>query len=190
MIPRPWKRAAIWQHSNGKFGPIKNVPGFGPVDVNAMHPDLPLSALRVRKPHAAGNDLDLVRRDLQVGHATSGRRARPTSGKEIIMTGLSVVTGVLQKLPAPARRTLYSVLMAAGALLAAAQVLGWPDFMPFSLNSALQAYAYFSPAAGVVAVANVSATSEGSDDFGQDFTDDGVDDELLRPDRPDELTFA
>ncbi|WP_372728201.1 GH25 family lysozyme [Nocardioides sp.] len=48
VIPRPWRRAAIWQHSNGRFGPIKQVPGFGPVDVNAVHPDLPLSALRVK----------------------------------------------------------------------------------------------------------------------------------------------
>ena len=46
-IPKPWVRAAIWQHSNGRFGPIKDVPGFGPVDVNAVHPDVPLSALRI-----------------------------------------------------------------------------------------------------------------------------------------------
>ncbi|HEX5089433.1 MAG TPA: glycoside hydrolase family 25 protein [Nocardioides sp.] len=63
-IPEPWTRAAIWQHSNGKVGPIRNVPGFGPVDVNAMHPDLPLSALRVRRPRG-GDDLDRIRRDLQ-----------------------------------------------------------------------------------------------------------------------------
>jgi GH25 family lysozyme M1 (1,4-beta-N-acetylmuramidase) len=48
VIPRPWRRAAIWQHSDGRYGPIKSVPGFGPVDVNAVHPDVPLSALRVR----------------------------------------------------------------------------------------------------------------------------------------------
>lgn len=66
-IPAPWKRAAIWQHSDGKVGPIRNVPGFGAVDVNAMHPELPLSALRVRRPGASGgNDLDHIRRDLQV----------------------------------------------------------------------------------------------------------------------------
>jgi GH25 family lysozyme M1 (1,4-beta-N-acetylmuramidase) len=47
-IPSPWKRAAVWQHSNGVVGPIKSVPGFGPVDVNALHPDIPLSALRLR----------------------------------------------------------------------------------------------------------------------------------------------
>ncbi len=63
-IPAPWNRAAIWQHSNGKVGPIKNVPGFGHVDVNAMHPDLPLSSLRVHRPRT-GNDLDVIRRDLK-----------------------------------------------------------------------------------------------------------------------------
>jgi GH25 family lysozyme M1 (1,4-beta-N-acetylmuramidase) len=51
VIPRPWRRAAIWQHSNGKFGPVKSVPGIGHVDVNALHPDLPLSALRLRPIH-------------------------------------------------------------------------------------------------------------------------------------------
>lgn len=104
------------------------------------------------------------------------------------MTGLSVVTGVLQRLPAPARRTLYSVLMAVGALLAAAQVLGWPEFMPFSLNTALQAYAYFSPAAGVVAVANVSPSARGSDD--DDDLDDGFDDGSFDPIASDDLAFS
>ena len=51
VIPRPWRRAAIWQHSNGRFGPVKSVPGIGHVDVNALHPDLPLSALRLRPIH-------------------------------------------------------------------------------------------------------------------------------------------
>ncbi len=67
-IPSPWKRAAVWQHSNGKVGPITKVPGFGPVDVNAMHPDLPLSSLRVHRPRKA-TDVDLIRRDLTVAMA-------------------------------------------------------------------------------------------------------------------------
>src|SRR5262249_36619592 len=45
IIPKPWVRAAIWQHSDGTNGPVKAVPGFGHVDVNAVHPDIPLSAL-------------------------------------------------------------------------------------------------------------------------------------------------
>jgi GH25 family lysozyme M1 (1,4-beta-N-acetylmuramidase) len=49
VVPQPWQRAVIWQHSNGRYGPVKRVPGFGPVDVNAVHPDVPLAALRVRR---------------------------------------------------------------------------------------------------------------------------------------------
>ena len=70
-IPKPWRRAAIWQHSDGKFGPIQHVPGFGAVDVNALHPDVPLSALRVkprvrtRPPAAPRNDVDAMRQQLQ-----------------------------------------------------------------------------------------------------------------------------
>jgi hypothetical protein len=60
VIPRPWVRAAIWQHSNGRLGPVKGVPGLGRVDVNALHPDLPLSALRLRP---------------------AGRPARPAGGR-------------------------------------------------------------------------------------------------------------
>ena len=63
-IPQPWKRAAIWQHSDGKTGPIRNVPGFGAVDVDALHPDLPLDALRVKRVQAASGSVDAVRRDL------------------------------------------------------------------------------------------------------------------------------
>jgi hypothetical protein len=51
VIPRPWRRAAVWQHSNGQFGPFKSVPGLGHVDVNALHPDVPLSAMRLRPVH-------------------------------------------------------------------------------------------------------------------------------------------
>lgn len=61
VIPRPWRRAAIWQHSNGRLGPVKSVPGIGRVDVNALHPDLPLSALRLRP----------------VGRPTKGAARRP-----------------------------------------------------------------------------------------------------------------
>lgn len=48
-IPEPWKRAAIWQHSNGRIGPVNSVPGFGPVDVSALHPDIPLASLLVKR---------------------------------------------------------------------------------------------------------------------------------------------
>ena len=65
-IPAPWTRAAIWQHSDGTTGPITDVPGFGHVDVDALHPDLPLNALRVKRITAAGsgNDVDALRNNL------------------------------------------------------------------------------------------------------------------------------
>ncbi len=68
-IPKPWTKAAIWQHSDGRYGPIRNVPGFGPVDVNALHPDVPLSALRIRSTRA----------EAPTGPATPPRR-RPDPG--------------------------------------------------------------------------------------------------------------
>jgi GH25 family lysozyme M1 (1,4-beta-N-acetylmuramidase) len=69
-IPEPWRRAVIWQHSDGKVGPIRNVPGFGRVDVNAMHPDVPLPALRIRRPRSGtGDDIDLIRRDIKAAMA-------------------------------------------------------------------------------------------------------------------------
>lgn len=86
VIPNPWKRAVIWQHSDGRFGPIRHVPGFGAVDVNALHPEVPLSALRLRpagrpkrpgEPRpgrpastAPGNDVDDVRRQLRLAAAS------------------------------------------------------------------------------------------------------------------------
>jgi GH25 family lysozyme M1 (1,4-beta-N-acetylmuramidase) len=87
VIPRPWRRAVIWQHSDGRFGPIRHVPGFGAVDVNALHPDVPLSALRLRprdgrrkggsggrpgqpSAPAPGNDVEETRRQLQLAAAS------------------------------------------------------------------------------------------------------------------------
>jgi GH25 family lysozyme M1 (1,4-beta-N-acetylmuramidase) len=81
VVPRPWKRAVIWQHSNGRYGPVKNVAGFGSVDVNAVHPDVPLAALRVRRaerpkvPQPGGGTLPpMVEPDLPpAGPADPGR---------------------------------------------------------------------------------------------------------------------
>jgi hypothetical protein len=90
-------------------------------------------------------------------------------------TGLSVVTGMLQRLPANVRRTLYSVISVAGLALVVAQMLGWQDLGPISVDQALQAYALVSPAVGVVAVANVSPSTQGVEDFDPhlgDFEDD------------------
>ena len=73
MIPKPWRRAAIWQHSNGRYGPVKHVPGFGPVDVNAVHPDVPLSALRDEAGPPTGGHTGPGPR--LHGHISAGARA-------------------------------------------------------------------------------------------------------------------
>jgi|tagenome__1003787_1003787.scaffolds.fasta_scaffold20870245_2 hypothetical protein len=88
------------------------------------------------------------------------------------MNSLSVIAGTLQRLPANVRRTLYSVVSLAGLVLAVAQVLGWKDLGPISVDQALQAYALVSPAVGLVAVANVSSPPPDVEDFGQDFDED------------------
>ena len=87
------------------------------------------------------------------------------------MPGISVISNLLQGLPAPLRRTLYAVVSLAGAVIAVCQIVGWKTLGPVSLDQALQAYALISPAVGVVAVANVS-TATGTEDFGQGFDDD------------------
>ena len=93
-IPRPWQRAAIWQHSDGKVGPVKNVPGFGPVDASALHPEVPLSALRVRR----------------VGKPAPGPSSGPLSGPSSIPA-----------VPAPIPAGPKDVAAARAQLLAAAQ---------------------------------------------------------------------
>jgi hypothetical protein len=84
-------------------------------------------------------------------------------------TGLSVVTGMLQRLPANVRRTLYSIISVAGLALVVAQLLGWKELGPISVDQALQAYALLSPAVGVVAVANVSPRTQDVEGFDGDF---------------------
>jgi hypothetical protein len=88
------------------------------------------------------------------------------------MNSLSVITGLLQRLPATVRRALYSFVSLAGLVLAVVQLLGWEDLGPISVARALQAYALVSPAVGVVAVANVTPAAPDVEDFGQDFDDD------------------
>lgn len=101
------------------------------------------------------------------------------------MTGLSVITSLLQRLPANLRRTLYSFFSLAGVALAACRAAGWEDLGWFSLDEALQAYALTAPAAGAVAVANVTPSERGIEDFGQDFSDD-FDISSFGPISPDE----
>ncbi len=88
------------------------------------------------------------------------------------MPGLSAFSALLQRLPANVRKTWYSVVSIAGAVLAACQIAGWKTLGPIDIEQAMQAYAFIAPTAGVVAVANVSPADPGFEDLGQDFYDD------------------
>ncbi|HEX5089432.1 MAG TPA: hypothetical protein VFV89_16620 [Nocardioides sp.] len=88
------------------------------------------------------------------------------------MNSLSVIAGMLQRLPTTVRRALYSFVSLAGLVLAVAQLLGWDDLGPISVARALQAYALVSPAVGVVAVANVTPAPPDVEDFDQDLDQD------------------
>ena len=65
----------------------------------------------------------------------------------------SAFASLLQALPAGVRRTLYSVVTAAGAVLALAQFFGW-DF-GIDMEKALAVYAVVSSPTGALALANV-----------------------------------
>jgi hypothetical protein len=90
------------------------------------------------------------------------------------MNSFALIAGALQRLPASARRTLYSIVSLAGLVLAVVQLLGWEDLGPITVTRALQLYALLSPAVGVVAVANVSSPTSDGEGFDQDV-DDGLD---------------
>ena len=72
------------------------------------------------------------------------------------MNPLTPVADLLRALPRGVRRTIYSVLAALGAVLAALVALGVEEVGPVTVDRLLQVYAYLSPLMGVVAVANVS----------------------------------
>jgi hypothetical protein len=74
------------------------------------------------------------------------------------MSPVQALTDLLRRLPQGLRKTIYSVLALLGALLATLVAFGVSDLGPISLTRALELYAYVSPAIGVVAVANVTAT--------------------------------
>jgi hypothetical protein len=76
------------------------------------------------------------------------------------MSPLKVLSDALQALPAPARKTLYTILALVGVGLALCDALGVQEIGPVALDQALQAYAYLSPAIGAIAVANVGRPVE------------------------------
>lgn len=71
------------------------------------------------------------------------------------MNPTQLLTGLLQELPPPVRRTLYTVLLLVGVALAIVSISGVDDLGPITLAQALEVYAVLSAATGGVAVANV-----------------------------------
>lgn len=105
------------------------------------------------------------------------------------MTALSMISAQLQRLPAGARKTLYSVISIAGLGLVLCQAMNWKTLGPIDLDQAMAAYAVLSPAAGGVALANVSPADPGFEDFSQEFYDD-FDVASFHPDRSSEDSEA
>jgi hypothetical protein len=72
------------------------------------------------------------------------------------MTPIQSLTDLLRSLPSGVRRGIYTTIVLLGALLAILDASGVTNLGPMTVAQALQVYAYISPVAGVVAVANVS----------------------------------
>ncbi|GAA1915901.1 hypothetical protein [Nocardioides marmoribigeumensis] len=71
------------------------------------------------------------------------------------MNPWTTLASALQALPPSVRRTLYTIVTAAGAFLAVAQLAGWKDLGFTDLDTALKTYALISSPTGVLALANV-----------------------------------
>lgn len=102
------------------------------------------------------------------------------------MPGLSMISDQLKRLPANVRKTLYTIVSLAGIGLVVCQAMGWKTLGPIDLDQAMQAYALISPVAGGVALANVSPSDQGIEDFGQDFDEDDFDLSSFEPIGPDD----
>ena len=124
-----------------------------------------------------------------------------------------MLAAALRALPPSIRRTLYTVVTAAGAVLAVAQVMGWKTLGPIDVETALKAFAFIGSPAGVLALANVRPREVRADDVGAligdhlgdlfadrydrdglDGLDEGYDDRLdlddLRYDDAEEASFT
>jgi len=73
---------------------------------------------------------------------------------------MSAVQTLLQSLPSPVRRAIYSTLALVGLALGLCQVFDVSTLGPVTVDQALQAYALLSSATGAVAVANVSSAAD------------------------------
>ena len=79
---------------------------------------------------------------------------------------------VLQELPPPLRKTLYTIITIVGLVLAILETLDVSDLGPITMTQALQIYAFLSPVVGAVAVANVKkpvVESSGLGELVQDY---------------------
>lgn len=85
----------------------------------------------------------------------------------------TAVAALLQALPASVRRTLYTLVTAAGAVLALAQFMGWD--LGIDMEKALAAYAVLSSPTGALALANVKPGTGGFLPFDPDPEDRDVD---------------
>lgn len=72
------------------------------------------------------------------------------------MNPLASTASLLQGLPPGIRKSIYTVLALAGAILAICVAIGVKNLGPVTVDRLLQVYAYLSPLMGVVAVANVT----------------------------------
>ena len=80
------------------------------------------------------------------------------------MNPWTTLASVLRALPPSIRRTLYSVVTAAGAVLAVAQIAGWKTVGPIDMDQALATYALVSSPTGFLALANVKPRAEAYSD--------------------------
>lgn len=91
------------------------------------------------------------------------------------------IQAVLQDLPRPVRRTLYWIVSILGLLLGVLQAVDVTDLGPITMAQALQAFAFLSPFAGFVAVANVSKPSAVEDSAGLGDLVQGMDLSAFEP---------
>lgn len=87
------------------------------------------------------------------------------------MNPLATAASLLRDLPAPVRKTIYTLLALVGAVLAGLVAVGVDEVGSLTVDRMLQVYAYLSPLMGVVAVANVTP-GEGDEQALLDFDED------------------
>jgi hypothetical protein len=85
------------------------------------------------------------------------------------MNPLTTLATAMRALPASFRRVLYTVVTAAGAVLAIAQIAGWKTIGPIDMDTALQTYALVSSPTGFLALANVQPKVSVDDDLDVDL---------------------